>query len=186
MPASQARRDASHPAPLRASPHIHVQSFELFALTPTRLRDFQPRRFKSAATSCSKQEGASCECDQKLLVVKKAADQAKRLNGGDVSVTGNRLCTELSTGMGDGSCAVLSLAQANKERPCWAFRWTAKLIKLGGGEQRPGLRHNDRVNDVDNAIRCGDISPADMRSINLQVPIHHCRQRTTLNGHHLA
>jgi hypothetical protein len=29
----EARRDASHPAPLRSSPHIHVRSFERVALT---------------------------------------------------------------------------------------------------------------------------------------------------------
>jgi hypothetical protein len=42
--ASQARRDASHPALLRTSPHIHVRSFERIALTPTRLAEFEHGR----------------------------------------------------------------------------------------------------------------------------------------------
>ena len=64
---------------------------------------------------------------------------------------------------------------------------TAVLIELGGGRQQlPVLRHNHGVDDVDDAIRCSDVPPADMRSIDLQVPIHHCRKRTTLNSHHLA
>jgi hypothetical protein len=43
-----------------------------------------------------------------LVVVKNAAVQCNYLNPGNVSVTRNRLCTELCTGMGDMSKTRLS------------------------------------------------------------------------------
>jgi hypothetical protein len=78
-----------------------------------------------------------------------------------------------------------------KERPCVGpFGAPSVPINrpLGGGcEQLPIPRHDHRVDDVDDAVRCSDITLPDVRSINLHVRRgHHYRQRTTLNGHHVT
>ena len=57
----------------------------------------------------------------------------------------------------------------------------------GGCEQLPVPWHNDRVDDVDDAIRCSDIALSHMRTVHLHIRTrHHGRQRTSLNGHHIA
>src|SRR5450759_4469184 len=78
-----------------------------------------------------------------------------------------------------------------KERPCVGpFGAPSVPINrpLGGGcVQLPIPRHDHRVDDVDDAVRCSDITLPDVRSIDLHVRRgHHYRQRTTLNGHHVT
>jgi hypothetical protein len=81
--------------------------------------------------------------------------------------------------------------QRNKKRPCVGpFGAPSVPINrpLGGGcEQLPIPRHDHRVDDVDDAVRCSDITLPDVRSIDLHVRRgHHCRQGTTLNGHQVT
>jgi hypothetical protein len=47
----EARRDASHPAPLRSSPHIPVRSFERLALTQSASRISGEDALQSVVTS---------------------------------------------------------------------------------------------------------------------------------------
>lgn len=78
-----------------------------------------------------------------------------------------------------------------KERPCvrpFGAPSVAINRPLGGGcVQLPIPRHDHRVDDVDDAVRCSDITLPDVRSIDLRVRRgHHCRQGTTLIGHHVT
>jgi hypothetical protein len=55
---------------------------------------------------------ADAVCTGRRRMVKKSADQGKRLNDGDVSVTCRRLCTGLSPGIGEKVNRRLEFADA--------------------------------------------------------------------------
>ena len=55
-------------------------------------------------------------------LVEKAAVESKRLKSGDVSVTGNRLCTGLSTGIGDRGIHSETHRTSDSGGPA-RFRW---------------------------------------------------------------